>query len=179
MSFTTTYEIYITKPIQSLTMLIWYGWGPSPVLTLPSSLCRCMLYWKRHHHPWLCHPKVYRQPTSIWVFAFSDKSFTHNNQQRVPAKACQVQTKQIHTRELNQGPWDLQHSTLTTGLQQLVEVGCSNPTDTMLLLFCHLCSPAPPLLLGQLHWSLTITQKLFLALTQFVMWKCEQLNANN
>ena len=83
-----------------------------------------------------------------------------------------VQTVQIHTWELNQGPWDL-HSTLTTRLQQLVKVGCSNLTDTMLLLFCHPCSPAPPLLLGQLHWSLTIIQKsqihikLFLALAQY------------
>ena len=45
------------------------------------------------------------------------------------------------------GPWDLQHSTLTTGLQQLVKVGCSNPTDTMLLLFCHLL-PSPTTVAG-------------------------------
>ena len=47
-------------------------------------------------------------------------------------------------RDLNPGPWGLEHSTLTIRLQRLVKVGRSNPTDTMLLLTCHPCGSAPP-----------------------------------
>ena len=114
--------------------------------------------------------KSFRQLTSIWV-----RRVLYSQYQQLKGTACQVQTKQIHNQELNRGPWDLQHSTLTTGLQQ---VGCSNPTDTMLLLFCHPCSPAPPLLLGQLHWSLTTSQKLFLALAQYAgpILSCENVS---
>ena len=33
--------------------------------------------------------------------------------------------------DLNPGPSDSEYSTLTTRLQKLVEVGCSNPTDVI------------------------------------------------
>ena len=159
-------------------MLIWYGCGPSSVLTI---------FFLLHHCEDACcigkivilHYLVQMFIGSWLVFERSLCLFRQIPLTIISKEYCMpaVRAMQIHTWELNQGPWDLQHSTLTTRLQQLVKVGCCNPIIDTMLLFCHPCSPAPPLLLHQVHWSLTITQKIFLALTQYAgpILSCENV----
>ena len=106
--FTTAHEIYIMKPIQSLTMLIWYGWGPSPNWVNHETYIESNYAYLVWLGPFTCsHPSfitvqmqscirkvvilgyVIQKFIGSWqVFAFSGKSFTRNNQQRVLHAMC-------------------------------------------------------------------------------------------
>ena len=140
LSWNTDYGL-TTKPILSYLVWLWH-FICSQLFFSPSSLCRCCTQYCRCCFQY-CIEKiiilgyVIQKFIGSWLvfeslpFQASPLLTILNKVYCVPA----VQTTQIQTWELNQGPWDLQHSTLTTRLQQLVKVGCSNPTDTILLLF--------------------------------------------